>query len=1436
MSQDFNQQNNFAQSQAINQINPNNQGQALSTPNQGTQEQPVQDMSIQNQGMQVQPAQGMSNPNQDMQGQPVQGMYISSQGMQGQLGQGGYVQNQEQVAYQGGSNQGYMSAYPQNPVNASSMLGQPFFQNMGFNQPQVMANKNVKMMTPSPNMLNAQCFNPFTGNFAPHANVFPNQMANMLNQNLGNMPMANQGFMSSLAGFPFPPNLMLSGEQADFFSSSQEEVSDQGLLSFEDFLKANNIILTPEMMKSNNLGVLRYQLLYDLYVTLKNHNPKLSVEKVCRGSEQISIDFISNMKQVVDMLSVEQLSAFDGISLPVIWVLEQIITNTSNEVNFYVNQASQLPPEALQDKNIIAEIQEHTDFSKVLNRVFENFRSYAVELINAQKLALQYQRSMVLLNSLAQNNNFAFNNQGYLPNQSVSFTGSNFVTSQNMPMPAAMPQNMSVMPQNPAVMAQINAYNQVPAQGQAQNMVCSNVNSNQEQNVNRGVANANEINNQPPFSMAQNEQPVVPNQEFPQRDIAPVVDHSPTHVNSPNYQDKDPQSLLNEEIVPVSKPQEQNIATREETAPVNEDYAQHLNAIEKFFSKDKPSSQQAPDNLQLNEEGFYEHKVKYHRFGKNSLHNGSISKDYIANLSRSDDDPVEAMEQKHEAVDLLNNQFVAEKEASKEDSQELGNEAQAIDIIAKIANKEEEEIKNSSLEKEDKTEPKYTESKIEANFKAENSELNNEVGFSQSKTKTRKNIKDTTQPKEEVKSKRGRKKKEKNLDIRLNYSFIIEQAIKIQKERFDGNRLLLDLLGAEPRSVQKYEEWLQERAYVKGLIEQAFAQYLMCDDKSKFTFKSADDIVPAGVKDRSNKTKVHPKFIKPTTVEVASSSLPPEIVQKRVEQDKKQDELIYALPDNEEVRNNLIQEHLEGFNSTAALETAQMLHHTSDPNDPSVEQNEVDLVEKEINDINKKLNITDIHAIRSKINNTKTDLSNFYEEDYQATIARTKTSSVEAKQIRRAQDRYRVALFEQEDGLYFDANRFLRYIRDEKQMSADTIYTYKMVLQRTIDILKTTTNDKEEPIESWADVGQAQMRCVTREFNFGKEIFRLSNATIAHSMYVFSSFLQFLLERKIITSNPLDFVSVPKVKHALPRILSLHEVNRITELPAEEIKDIRDSAALELLFATGIRVSELAALDVSDLDFDMKEVRVLGKGNKERIVPVGEVAIEALKRYLAVRPVLKPACNALFINRYGNRITIRSIQKYISISAAQVGLEGKVSPHKLRHSFATMLLTNGANLRMVQEMLGHSRLSTTQIYTHVDIEHLQKVYLKSHPKAQKENQEIRFDLFNGRPLEQEQEEKVSDCGEKSKEHELPSYIAVQDIIKKSDLTINGKHTDSTIELKSDSGQETQVSQSMQDTQVPQNMQEAQVSQSMQEIHVPQNMHEQNLSSEPLSNN
>ena len=301
--------------------------------------------------------------------------------------------------------------------------------------------------------------------------------------------------------------------------------------------------------------------------------------------------------------------------------------------------------------------------------------------------------------------------------------------------------------------------------------------------------------------------------------------------------------------------------------------------------------------------------------------------------------------------------------------------------------------------------------------------------------------------------------------------------------------------------------------------------------------------------------------------------------------------------------------------------------------------------------------------------------------------------------------------------------QFLEHLRYERNVSEHTLRNYAIDLGQFLEHLAPADPRTGERRE--LDVKELD-HITIREWLSELHDAQKKKSSIARKLAALRTFFQFLIREGAVEANPAKLVSTPRLEKKLPNHLSVEDAVRFIETP-DETTDLgkRDRAILEMLYGTGVRVSELVKLDVRDIDFRGGTIRVKGKRRKERVVPFGEPALHALMRYLTeVRPAFlnnAPVAErdeaAVFLNYQGTRITTRSVgrmvDKYIKICA---GIHD-ISPHSLRHSFATHLLDSGADLRDIQELLGHARLSTTQIYTHVSMEKLIEVYDKAHPKA-----------------------------------------------------------------------------------------------------------------------
>ncbi len=287
---------------------------------------------------------------------------------------------------------------------------------------------------------------------------------------------------------------------------------------------------------------------------------------------------------------------------------------------------------------------------------------------------------------------------------------------------------------------------------------------------------------------------------------------------------------------------------------------------------------------------------------------------------------------------------------------------------------------------------------------------------------------------------------------------------------------------------------------------------------------------------------------------------------------------------------------------------------------------------------------------------------------------------------------------------------FLAFLQHEKNASPHTIAAYERDLKQVAAYLK------EREIR-WDKAGNVTLRGFLAELHEKKR----QKTTIGRKLAALRSFYDFCLRKKYVAENPAKILSRPRLEKRVPSFLSEDETSQLLDLPrGGEPLDLRDRAILELFYATGIRVSELVGIETGDLHFGERLVRVRGKGKKERIVPFGGKALEALQDYRRARAVLAAGGDggeAFFLNYRGGRLTTRSVQRMVHRYIRQTAVARKISPHSLRHSFASHLLGRGADLRVIQELLGHASLATTQKYTHVDLKQLLGVYKKSHPRA-----------------------------------------------------------------------------------------------------------------------
>ena len=232
----------------------------------------------------------------------------------------------------------------------------------------------------------------------------------------------------------------------------------------------------------------------------------------------------------------------------------------------------------------------------------------------------------------------------------------------------------------------------------------------------------------------------------------------------------------------------------------------------------------------------------------------------------------------------------------------------------------------------------------------------------------------------------------------------------------------------------------------------------------------------------------------------------------------------------------------------------------------------------------------------------------------------------------------------------------------------------------------------------------------------------LSGRTIARRVSAVKAWFRYLVKTGVVAENPVVGINTPKSRQRLPRVLDVDQMNFLLRGDGNSVYDKRDLAMWELLYSSGLRVSELASVDMANVDLAAQEVRVIGKGNKERVVPIGRVAIGAITAWFSVRSAFQTSGNeatACFLTHNGHRMTSRNIQLRLRRWAKKFGSDESVHPHMLRHSFASHMLESSGDLRAVQELLGHSNISTTQVYTHLDFQHLANVYDASHPRAKR---------------------------------------------------------------------------------------------------------------------
>lgn len=294
---------------------------------------------------------------------------------------------------------------------------------------------------------------------------------------------------------------------------------------------------------------------------------------------------------------------------------------------------------------------------------------------------------------------------------------------------------------------------------------------------------------------------------------------------------------------------------------------------------------------------------------------------------------------------------------------------------------------------------------------------------------------------------------------------------------------------------------------------------------------------------------------------------------------------------------------------------------------------------------------------------------------------------------------------------------FNNFLRLEKTLSENSIRSYNFDLTKLFEYLEFKGIEKVSKISD-SDLKKF-IQLQSKSLKKDDEV--ISDKTISRYISSFKSFFKFLESENIINSNPADLIESPKLKRNLPEVLSVDEINKILDsVDLSEKAGIRDRAILETMYACGLRVSELINLETNRIEFEEKLITVTGKGSKERIIPIGKYALNYIEKYInELRNFIKKekSSNFLFLNLRGGKLSRMAIWNVVSKYAHKAGIEKEIHPHTLRHSFATHLLEGGADIRIIQELLGHSDISTTQIYTHLDTTYLQEIHKTFHPRA-----------------------------------------------------------------------------------------------------------------------
>lgn len=289
-------------------------------------------------------------------------------------------------------------------------------------------------------------------------------------------------------------------------------------------------------------------------------------------------------------------------------------------------------------------------------------------------------------------------------------------------------------------------------------------------------------------------------------------------------------------------------------------------------------------------------------------------------------------------------------------------------------------------------------------------------------------------------------------------------------------------------------------------------------------------------------------------------------------------------------------------------------------------------------------------------------------------------------------------------------DNYLNHIASQRGLSPVTITNYQRNLAEFIALLN------EKKIDCWTELDSQGVRFMVKDLHKNG----LKARSIATKLSALRSFLDYLVQFDILTNNPAKGVSAPKLDKPLPKNISVDDMFQLLNIDEKDPLSLRDQCMMELMYSSGLRLSELVNINLQDIKLSAKEIMVTGKGSKQRLLPITERAVVTIKVWLKIRPEFcNPGEKALFVSKQKNRISTRNVQARMEKWGLKQALPSHINPHKLRHSFATHMLESSGNLRAVQTLLGHADLATTQVYTHLDFQHLSKIYDQAHPRAKR---------------------------------------------------------------------------------------------------------------------